>query len=239
MPRPSRPAAVVSLSFGLATCLMLPSHPADAQVRRCTAADGTSVFTDRRCTDVDSVARLPDARSFGGNSAQRGRCARSVQELIFEMTLAFDSGDANRLASFYHWAGMSSRTGYAAIERLDAMVHRPLVDIVPIMPSPPEPEPEPVPVPMPEAGITRPDTLPGDVLATETTGTAIAPRAAPGAPSTRPAIPTSVPPSTPPLTTVRQRPVGLRVEQTLSNGSTPSRTEFGLTRHFGCWWING
>lgn len=33
------------------------------------------------------------------------------------------------------------------------------------------------------------------------------------------------------------RLVGLRVEQTLANGSTPSRTLFGLRRHLGCWWV--
>lgn len=35
----------------------------------------------------------------------------------------------------------------------------------------------------------------------------------------------------------RQPPVALRVEQTLGNSSTPSRTVFGLQRHFDCWWI--
>ena len=41
-----------------------------------------------------------------------------------------------------------------------------------------------------------------------------------------------------PQTTVRQAPVGLRVEQTLANGSTPSRTHFGLRRHLDCLWIS-
>lgn len=41
----------------------------------------------------------------------------------------------------------------------------------------------------------------------------------------------------PGATVVRRRPVALRVEQTLANGSTPSRTMFGLRRHMGCWWI--
>lgn len=41
----------------------------------------------------------------------------------------------------------------------------------------------------------------------------------------------------PGATVIRKGPVALRVEQTLSNGSTPSRTTFGLRRHMGCWWI--
>lgn len=38
-------------------------------------------------------------------------------------------------------------------------------------------------------------------------------------------------------TTIRRIPVGLRLEQTLSNGSTPSRTVLGLRKYFGCWWV--
>jgi hypothetical protein len=40
-----------------------------------------------------------------------------------------------------------------------------------------------------------------------------------------------------PQATVQRTPVALRIEQTLSNGSTPSRTVFGLRRNMGCWWI--
>lgn len=35
----------------------------------------------------------------------------------------------------------------------------------------------------------------------------------------------------------KPRLIGLRLEQTLANGSTPSRTVFGLRQHLGCWWI--
>lgn len=32
-------------------------------------------------------------------------------------------------------------------------------------------------------------------------------------------------------------PTSLRVEQTLANTATPSRTVFGLRRHMDCWWV--
>ena len=42
-----------------------------------------------------------------------------------------------------------------------------------------------------------------------------------------------------PQATVRRAPTGLRLEQTLSNGSsTPSRTMLGLRRYLGCWWVH-
>ncbi len=33
------------------------------------------------------------------------------------------------------------------------------------------------------------------------------------------------------------RLIGLRVEQTLANGTTPSRTVFGVRKLQGCWWV--
>ena len=36
----------------------------------------------------------------------------------------------------------------------------------------------------------------------------------------------------------RARLVGLRVEQTLANSSTPSRTVFGVRKNLGCWWVH-
>jgi len=35
----------------------------------------------------------------------------------------------------------------------------------------------------------------------------------------------------------KPRLIGLRVEQTLANGTTPSRTNFGLRQRLGCWWV--
>ena len=163
--------------------------PADAQVRRCTGPDGGTVYTDRRCADIGGSDRLPRAGTGGGggHNLYRGGCARNLQDLVYELTSAIDSGDTNRLASVYNWTGMTSRQGYAVMARLDGVVKRPLVDIAPVMPA-------------------SADGVDGDLY---------------------------------PQTAVRRAPVALRIEQTLANGSTPSRSVFGLQRHFGCWWIRG
>ena len=36
-----------------------------------------------------------------------------------------------------------------------------------------------------------------------------------------------------------RRLVGLRIEQVLSDGHTPSHENFGLIKRMGCWWIRG
>jgi hypothetical protein len=80
---------------------------------------------------------------------------------------------------------MSNSAGYALMDRLQAIVARPLVDIVPVYPG--------------DGSPTGADYYPQEA--------------------------------------VHRTPVAMRLEQTLSNGTTPSRTVLGLRRGFGCWWV--
>ena len=169
----------------LSLLLLVAAASAQAQVRRCTATNGTTVFTDRRCQDIGAVEHVPRASAVGGARLYRNACARNLQDLVYELTTAIDDRDVNRLAGVYQWTGVSTGTGYALMQRLDAIAQRPLVDIVPVYPASPGDEDDYYP-----------------------------------------------------QATVRRRPIGLRLEQTLANGSTPSRTVLGLRRSFGCWWVS-
>ena len=93
---------------------------AQAQVRRCTAADGSLVYTDRKCEDIGGRERpaSPAATGVGLAHAARGGCARSVQDLVYSLSSAIQSGDANRIAGVYDWAGMStSNVSPLSVER--------------------------------------------------------------------------------------------------------------------------
>lgn len=116
----------------------LASSPVMAQVRRCVNPSGAVVFTDHECSDIGAQEQAARPASPAGSSraAYRG-CARTVHDLMYEMTSAFDSHDANRLAGIYHWTGMSGNSAYSILDRLDAMVQRPLVDLIPVMPAAP------------------------------------------------------------------------------------------------------
>lgn len=165
--------------------LLLGAAPlAWADVRRCAAPDGTTIYTDRRCSDlgaVDSVSR--DASVGAPARLYRNACSRSLQDLVLELTTAIDTRDVNRMAGIYHWVGMSGASAYSVMDRLQVIVQRPLVDVAPMFPA------------------SQDD---GDYY---------------------------------PQTTTHRAPSGLRLEQTLANGSTPSRTVLGLRRYLGCWWI--
>jgi len=195
----------------LVLMLVAWSLPAAADVRHCVLPDGQSVFTDRSCAEVGGTEQVQQQPAIVGNVEKKRApgCARNIDDLLSEMNTAFNAHDANRLAGVYHWTGMSGDTAYGVMERLDAIVQRPLVDIVPVMPED-EPAAEPAP------------TLPSLVFADAALAGAPIGSDAPATPPERP-----------------RTPVAIRVEQTQANGITPARTVFGLQKHFGCWWIKG
>lgn len=180
----------------LLACL-LPSRAAQAQVRQCIGGDGAPVYTDRRCADIGASERPATDAAIGmpGQRLSRGGCSRSVQDLVYALGSAIQSGDANQVAGMYDWAGMSTANGYRLMARLDAIARRPLVDLQPVYAG--------------GANEYGYDIIEFD----DETGAVVS------KPQRKPRL------------------IGLRVEQTLADGSTPSRTVFGLRRHLGCWWV--
>lgn len=122
------PLALLAVALGLSV-----DGIAHAQVRRCVSPDGTAAYTDRRCEDIGGVERAA-APAQGGALLRRTACARTLQDLVFEVTTAITSNDPNRLAGVYHWTGMSTAQAYGVLPRLISVAGRPLVDITPVMP---------------------------------------------------------------------------------------------------------
>ena len=131
---------------------------AHAQIHRCVTAEGQAIFTDRRCVDVGATEQAPppqQPKALGatGLRVYRG-CSHTLQDLVFEITSAVDANDVNRLAGVYHWVGMSQGASVGVMDRLESVVRRPLVDIVPVSGGPPDDgavpaatdEPTPAPV---------------------------------------------------------------------------------------------
>lgn len=112
---------------------------AAAEVHRCVAADGQETFTDRECRDVGAVERVLPRIPAVGARLHGPRCARTVQDLVFELTTAIETHDTNRLAGVYHWAGLPGKAAYEIMGRLDTIAQRPLAEIAPLMPGRPAP----------------------------------------------------------------------------------------------------
>lgn len=177
-------------------------HDARAQrgVHRCEGMDGKPVFTDKRCEDVGAMDALPRAAAppagNTGGLGLRGGCSRTLGDLVYRITSAIDNRDVNRLASVYQWGGTSDAAANRILDRLEAIVERPLLDIEPVRPAPP---------PLTDDA--------GNVVDPNQDGYY-------------------------PQTAAPARPTGLRVMQTLRNGSAAASTTFGLRRSYGCFWIS-
>ena len=201
-------ACLFAVVLGALAAAVPRTAPAQAQINRCTAADGTSIYTDRECSALGAVDRMPQDRTAGGTGtrrapAYRGGCARSIHQLIQQMTVAIDAGDVNRLAALYHWPGTSHSAGHRLMDQLERVARSPVVDIVA------ERAASPV-VAAQERGISS--TFASTLQVSRSAGAA-----------------TPAP---------RSPPVALRVHQSSGTGAAPSRTRFALRQHLGCWWVS-
>lgn len=193
--------------------LALPAAPARAQpqVNRCTGPDGQTVFSDRRCEDLGSVARMPPAALRDGETGlYRYGCPRRLSELVGLLRSAIEAHDVNRLSSLYLWGELSDPGANRVLTELEAISERTLVDIAPVYPD--QDEPEPI--------LAVAGEVPASAAQSQDSGAADAVAAA----GTR--------------VVARPRPRGLRLEQVLANGSTPSRTVLRLRRQYNCFWIS-
>lgn len=198
-------------------CWLWPAAARAQQApNRCTGPAGNTIYTDRACASIGASDRLPRGTASLAYRQRRGGCARTVQELIYEITTAIDTQDVNRLGAVYHWVGMDAASGDRILDRLQTLVDRPLVDIVALRPAS-------API-IADAPVASPGTAAAVVPAAP--AIAIAPNAEPA--GNEAAIPR--PPE-------RRAPVGLRLQQTLGKSNTPSQTTLGLRKHLDCWWI--
>ena len=239
----SPPPAPLLLAMLAAAAAWLPARAAaQATIHRCVDADGRTVYTDRRCSELGAVERLPALTGDAGYGVAvptrlyHGGCPRTLGALVHEIGAAVLANDVNRLSSVYDWTGVGKRSASRILDRLEAMVARPLVDIAPVLPEV-EPYAEAAPPPPPPTG-----TAVAAAAATAPPQAAWMPSwadrlAAPPAPQPAPVPVAASPAPVPAAPPRRPRPVGLRVEQTLADSATPTRTVFGLRRHFGCFWI--
>lgn len=173
---------------------LLASAAHAQQVNRCTDTQGRTVYGDKPCDAMGARARLPaSSRASGGSGLYRDTCARRLSDVVGQIRAASDAKDPNRLSSIYFWNGLSNAAATQVMERLHAIVQRPLVDIAPVFPEIPATADAPLVLPDAE-GLLPPPT--------------------------------------------RLRPVALRLEQTLGNSHTPSRTVLGLRRQYNCFWIS-
>ena len=123
-------------------CLATMAGAAAAEdLRRCQRTDGSVVYTDRQCEpgqneQTAAPAYVPSSRPGLAAIAPPPACSGSADDLLFNVRTAIDAHDVNLLARSYHWPGLGDAQVESVLDRLDALVQKPLVDIRLLYPEP-------------------------------------------------------------------------------------------------------
>ncbi|HEY0335087.1 MAG TPA: hypothetical protein VGC74_15495 [Stenotrophomonas sp.] len=232
------PARALLLLCCLACASWSGAALAQSGIHRCTGPDGQTVYSDRRCEDLGAMSRMPPpALRNGETGLYRYGCPRRLSELVGLLRTAIETHDVNRLSSLYLWNDIGDPAANRILTQLEAISSRPLLDIAPLYPD------------YAEETYSRAPVAPPD-----TTGAPTAPDAARLANVSMSAAPsqTALASDTAPLSEAgaavaegqaqpvpaRPRPWGLRLEQVLANGSTPSQATLRLRRQYNCFWVS-
>ena len=107
------------------------ARPGD--LNRCVGSDGHSVYTDKPCDEVGASVR-PEAPKQADTSTPSTHvhvrdCASTAEELRDGVRVALVSGDVNKIAVFFNWAGSTTANADEILKRLQTVVARPFVSV--------------------------------------------------------------------------------------------------------------
>ncbi len=112
----------------LASAFFAPTISAQA-ISRCQDKDGKIIYTDKTCEDVDAVPQnLPKPTGSTGNSIVR-TCARTPDDLLWDLRGALETGDINRAAGLFLWTGNDTAISNKRLDQLNKISYHSLITV--------------------------------------------------------------------------------------------------------------
>ena len=127
---------LLPISFLLYLVCAFAAPPAFAQagsINRCQSKDGKIIYTDKKCEDVDAVLQeLP--RPASGTSGNTGygsvrTCARTQDDLLWDLRSALEAGDINRAAGLFLWNGNDTSQANKRLDLLNQVSYQSLISV--------------------------------------------------------------------------------------------------------------
>ncbi len=106
----------------------LVAQPASAQaINRCEDSAGKIIYTDKKCEDIDAVLKdLPKPAGNMGYSSVR-TCARTPDDLLWDLRGALETGDINRAAGLFLWSGNDTAQANKRLDQLNQVSYQSLI----------------------------------------------------------------------------------------------------------------
>jgi|GEM_PF-1690002 len=104
------------------------AQPVAAQtINRCEDNAGKIIYTDKKCEDIDAVLKdLPKPAGNTGYSSVR-TCARTPDDLLWDLRGALETGDINRAAGLFLWSGNDTAQANKRLDQLNQVSYQSLI----------------------------------------------------------------------------------------------------------------
>ncbi|MGH8106532.1 MAG: hypothetical protein ACREO2_09445 [Arenimonas sp.] len=110
-------------------CAISPQSAFAEGINRCQDKDGKIIYTDKKCEDVDAVPQnLPKAAGNTGYGMVR-TCARTPDDLLWDLRGALESGDINRAAGLFLWTGNDTDQVNMRLDQLNKISYQSLITV--------------------------------------------------------------------------------------------------------------
>lgn len=106
------------------------ASPASAQaINRCQDKGGKIIYTDKKCEDIDAV--LQDVPKVAGNIGQAyvRTCARTYDDLLWDLRGALENGDINRASGLFLWSGNDTSQANKRLDQLNKISYQSLIAV--------------------------------------------------------------------------------------------------------------
>lgn len=118
----------ISILFLLACAVNAPIAGAQA-ISRCQDKEGNIIYTDKSCEDVDAVPQnLPKPAGNIGYSVVRS-CARTQEDLLWDLRGALETGDINRASGLFLWNGNDTAQSDKRLDQLNKISYHSLISV--------------------------------------------------------------------------------------------------------------
>ena len=110
-------------------CAMNAEVASAQAISRCMDKDGKIIYTDKTCEEVDAVPQnLPKPIGNTGYSVVR-TCARTQEDLLWDLRGALETGDINRASGLFLWNGNDTAQANKRLDQLNQISYQSLISV--------------------------------------------------------------------------------------------------------------
>ncbi len=103
---------------------------ADAQaINRCRDKSDKIIYTDKKCEDIDAVSQAPPKASGNIGFSSVRTCARTPEDLLWDLRGALEIGDINRAAGLFLWGGNDTAQANKRLDQLNQASYQSLISV--------------------------------------------------------------------------------------------------------------